>query len=498
MIDYETYCKIKQLADNEKLEAAQIGRQLGRDARTIKRWLRCEKYQAKALPQQCSKLDPYKDEIIRQLERHPYSAQQLYQQLTEAGYQGSYSLVKGYVRQVRPKRAPAFLTLNFESGECAQVDWGEYGTVSVGQTRRRLSFFVMVLCYSRMMYVEFTVSQTMEHFLSCHQNAFAAFGLVPQKMMVDNLKSAVLQRRLGEITYNPHYVDFAKHYGFRIQACNVRKGNEKGRVESGVGYVKKNFLNGLTIPDFSMVNPAVKVWLAQIANVRQHGETHQRPLDRFEAERQQAQPLPLNPFDVGVTHQVLASNRFRVTFDANRYSVPAEYASQRLSLKAYPDRICIYANQSLIANHPRCYDRHQDIEHPDHPRELLKQRKTASEQLIMKRFLALSPNANRYYQGMESRRFNARHHARQIVALSESYGQEKVARAIDDALELNAFSSEYIGNILESRARRIEPAGALHLTRSEDYLEIELESPNFDDYGSPELQTIPQEKDDDA
>ncbi len=493
MIDYDTYCKIKQLAENDKLNTHQIAVQLGMDHRTVKKWLQCEKYQAKATPQAVSKLDPYKDEIIRQLERHAYTAQQLFQQITATGYQGSYTLVKEYVRQVRPKRAPAFLTLSFEPGECAQVDWGQFDSVAVGQTRRRLSFFVMVLCYSRMMYVEFTVSQTMEHFLNCHHNAFAAFGMVPQKVMVDNLKSAVLKRRVGEIIYNPQYVDFAKHYGFRIAACNVRKGNEKGRVESGVGYVKKNFLNGLTLTDFSMVNPAAKVWLDQIANCRQHGETHERPVDRFETEKQHALPLPLNLFDVGVMHQVLASNRFRVTFDANRYSVPAEYASQRLRLKAYPDRVCIYADQLLIAKHTRSYERHQDIEHPDHPRELLKQRKTAKEQLIMKRFLALSPKANPYYEGMESRRFNARHHARQIVALSEIHGQEKVARAIEDALELHVFSSEYISNILESRARQFDPPGALHLTRSEDYLDIELESPNFDDYETPECQATPKE-----
>lgn len=478
MIDYDTYCQIKRLAEIEKLGANQIAVKLVMDPRTVKKWLNCEKFQAKVTPQTTSKLDPHKDEIVRQLERHPYTAQQIFQQITQIGYQGGYTLVKEYVRRIRPKRLPAFLTLSFEPGECAQVDWGQFDSVAVGQTRRRLSFFVMVLCYSRMMYVEFTVSQTMEHFLSCHHNAFAAFGLVPQKVMVDNLKSAVLKRRIGDITYNPQYVEFAKHYGFRIVACNVRKGNEKGRVESGVGYVKKNFLNGLDISDFAMVNPAARVWLDQIANCRQHGETHERPIDRLEAEKQRALPMPLNAFDVGVMHQVLASNRFRVAFDANRYSVPAEYASQRLTLKAYPDHVCLYANQSLIAQHTRSYDRNQDFEHPDHPRALLKQRKTAKEQLIMKRFLALSPKANQYYEGIESRRFNARHHIRQIVALSEIYEPENVARAIEDALDLNVFSSEYISNILETRSRQIDPPGALHLTRSEDYLDIELELPN--------------------
>jgi transposase len=146
------------------------------------------------------------------------------------------------VRKVRPRRQKAFLKLSFAPGECAQVDWGSFGTVAVGDTTRRLSFFVMVLCYSRMMYVQFTVSQSMEHFLGCHQNAFVHFGAVPARIMVDNLKSAVLRRITGQPpVLNPKYKDFADHCGFEIAPCAPAKGNEKGRVENGVGYVKKNF-----------------------------------------------------------------------------------------------------------------------------------------------------------------------------------------------------------------------------------------------------------------
>src|ERR1700704_5200707 len=139
------------------------------------------------------------------------------------------------------KRQAAFLTLAFAPGERAQVDWGSFGSVQVGQTSRSLSFFVMVLGYSRMMDVAFTVSQTMEHFLACHQHAFEYFGAVPPKVMVDNLKSAVLKRALGDApVLNPKPADFASHNGLRIGLCNVGKGNEKGRVANGVGDVKKN------------------------------------------------------------------------------------------------------------------------------------------------------------------------------------------------------------------------------------------------------------------
>ena len=175
------------------------------------------------------------------------------------------------MRRIRQPKLPVHLKLDFAPGECAQVDWGVFGTVVVGNTRRRLSFFVFVLAYSRLMHVEFTISQTMEHFLSCHERAFTVFGGVPAKIMVDNLKSTVLQRLAGVApVFNPRYVDFARHYGFAITPCNVARGNEKGRVESGVGYVKRNFLRGLELTEFSAIQAAAGASFDGIANVRIH------------------------------------------------------------------------------------------------------------------------------------------------------------------------------------------------------------------------------------
>lgn len=352
MINYQTYCKIQDFSQQQGLTAAQIAQALGLDPRTVGKWIKVTSFTARQSSSRSSKLDPFKNQIVRWLESHAYSATQIFQRLKEIGYDGGYSIVKDTVRIIRPVHHPAFLTLSFEPGECAQVDWGEYKSVKVGSTRRRLSFFVMVLCDSRLMYVEFTVSQTMEHFLACHQHAFQFFGGVPKKVMVDNLKAAVLRRQVGQApVFNPRYQDLARHYGFKIVACNVRKGNEKGRVENGVGYVKKNFLNGRDIPGFSAVNPAASSWLESIANVRVQGETHEKPVDRFALEKKALQALPAQPYDVSVIHTVRASNRFRVALDSNRYSVPAEYASTLLTLKAYPERIVIYAQNKLISQH---------------------------------------------------------------------------------------------------------------------------------------------------
>jgi hypothetical protein len=193
-------------------------------------------------------------------------------------------------------------------------------------------------------------------------------------------------------------------------------------------------------------------------------------------------PLPDNPFDIGTISQIRASSQFRVAVDANRYSVPAEYAGASLTLKTYPDRLCIYANENLVARHVRSYDRYQDFEDPDHPRELLARRKKAEDQKIFTRFLSLSPKADLYYQKLGQRRMNPLHHVRKIVALSEIYGADKVARVMEDAFTFQAFSCEYIANLLEQRARNLPEPGALHLTRREDLLDIKLEQPDLSIY----------------
>src|SRR5215468_1773633 len=483
MIDYHQFCQIKDLHDHQGLKVAQIAPTLGLDPRTVAYWLRQERFRPRKSRPRTSKLDPFKPQLVQMLEKYPYSAAQVFQRLREQGFDGGYAIVKAYVRAVRPKRQPAFLKLAFAPGECAQADWGSFGSVRVGHTSRRLSFFVMVLCYSRLLYVEFTLAQTMEHFLACHQHAFEVFGGVPHSVMVDNLKAAVLKHTPGEApVLNPKYAAFSEHYGFRIVPCNVGTGNEKGRVENGVGYVKKNFLAGLDIADFSMLAPAVHHWLDTVANVRLHGETHKPPLELWQSEKPSLSPLPLHPFDIATVSQVRASRQFRITLDTNRYSVPAHLAGQALTLKTYPDRLCLYHQNQLVARHVRSYDRHRDFEDPDHPKPLLEQRKKARDHKIFMRFLALSPQAEVYYRQLEQRRLNPHHHVRKIVALSDIYSPEAVARAMADALEYQAFAADYIANLLEQRARFTPEASPLYLTRREDLLALHLQPPDLSLY----------------
>jgi transposase len=492
VIDYECYCRLKDLHEHQHLTGPQIARELHLDPRTVAKWLAHGKFTQRVMELRQSKLDAYKPQIVRWLAAHPYTAAQIFLRLREAGYAGGQTIVKDYVRQIRPPATKAFLTLAFAPGECAQVDWGQFGTIAVGNTRRRLSFFVMVLCYSRMLYVQFTVSETMEQFLACHAAAFAFFGGVTTKVMVDNLRSAVLQRVVGEApVFNPHYKDFADHYGFTIAPCGVGQAHEKGRVENAVGYVKKNFLAGLEPGDFSVVNPAGRVWLDTVANVRLHGTTKRQPLELFQTEKVALRPLPERPYDVGVLQNARANSQFRITLDTNTYSVPAEYAGAGLTLKVYPDYLCVYHQDKLVARHVRSFDRHQDFEDPDHPKALLLERRRARDQKLLQRLLTMTPKAQAFYQGLAERRLNVLLHVRKIVALSEIYGTEKTARAIQDALEFEAFSCEYIANILEQRQGLLPEPGALHLTRRQDLLDLELPEPNLSLYAPDESPAAP-------
>jgi transposase len=495
MIDYQTFSQIKQY-QQEGLTASQIGHKLSLDRRTVNYWLGESRYRQRKKQQRPSKLDPYKENIKRLLEKHPYSAAQLYQRLCDEGFNGSYTLVKDYVRLVRPKRQPAFLSLHFAPGDYAQVDWGIHKTIGVGENKRRLNFFVMVLCYSRMMYVQFSLSQSMEHFLDCHLNAFRYFGHVPRHVMIDNLKTGVLKRsRLGgEITLNPKYADFANHYGFAIKPCGVAKGNEKGRVENAVGYVKKNFLSGLNITQFDALNPAISRWQDEIANVRIHKTTRKRPVDLFDEDKTAMLPINPNNYDIARIETLRANKLFRITLDTNRYSVPAEYAGWPLIVKIYPERLCIYHQEKLIARHDRRYTRHQDYEHPDHPKELLAQRRRAQEQKNLQQLMAISPKAGDYYRQLQNRRLNAPHHVRKIVALAEIYNQQDIARALEDALHFEAFSSEYVINLLEQQQNKLPEPSPLHLTRPDDVLDIELTKADMSIYTQDNPNNKPDKK----
>ncbi len=309
-------------------------------------------------------------------------------------------------------------------------------------------------------------------------------------LITRNLRCAVLRHvRGGPVEFNPRYLDFARHFGFEPVACAPAKGTEKGRVERGVGYVKTNFLNGLELPDFAALNPAVQVWLETVANVRLHRETQRRPVDLWREELAHLQAVNARPFDVGRVMSLRANRQFRVTLDTNHYSVPARFAGQAVMLKAYPERVCIYQGETLIARHTRSWGRHQDVEDPDHPKALIAQRRHARDAQVTKRFFGLSPLAVQYHAGLLERRGHAIAHVRKIVALADIHGDEAVVRAMTDALAFEAFSSEYIAHLISARTRQLPKPSPLVLMRRQDVLEIDLPAADLSAYGNADDTT---------
>jgi hypothetical protein len=353
----------------------------------------------------------------------------------------------------------------------------------IGDCMRKLHYFAAVLCYSRLLFVEFFLSQSMECFLAANRHALEYFEGSTRRAMHDNLKTAVLERIPGYApVFNPRYLDFAAHYGFKPVACNVGRGNEKGRVENSIGYIQNNFLNGLEISSLPALNAQARRWMEQVANVRLHRETGKRPCDAFKEEKPTLQPLPLAGYDISCSRRVRATNRCRVAFESNRYTVPFEHAGTLLELRVEPDTIAIFRGQKLIAQHPRSYARNQDIENPDHLSRLLAERKRAEDAALLARFLALSPKAEAYYGALRQRELHAMGHVRRILMLVEIHGRDSVVQALQEAVELGAYGSDYLNNILAHRRALAPLTGQLHLTRGAELLQLEVQQPDCSRY----------------
>jgi transposase len=471
----------------EGLGIRAIAKRAGVHRRTVRAALHATHPPARSGTRRGSIIDPHRGWLLARLEQYPeLSAAALFRQLKERGYEGGRSLVTQAVADLRPRTKQAYLTLSFEPGECAQVDWGVWKGVDVPGGRRRLSFFVMVLCHSRMLYAEFFFGEAMEYWLQAHRNAFEAFGGVTDRVMVDNCKTAVLKPRRGgdAAEFNPVYEDFARHYGFRISACNPGRPNEKGRVENAVGYIKTGFLAGREPCLPEALAPALFDWTANVANCRIHGTTGRRPKDVFEqVERQALHPLPAGPHDCSSVQTAVADSRFRVTVDGNRYSVPSSAASRKVQVHRHAARIVIRdLDGRLLADHPRDFGRRREIADPDHERALVLAMRHRNDRQRLERFLRLGPDASGYLAELRERRPAWRSHVDRINALAEAHGRDELARAMADARECDAFSADYIHNILEARKRAVPDAGALHVTRRADLLDLELPEPDLDIY----------------
>ncbi len=334
MLAVEERFMIKELY-SKGVSISEIARQTGNDRKTIRSVINGPLV-VTAQPRRAkvSKLESYRGYLERRIGEGVLNGQKLYEELLGQGYTGKARQVRRYVqpfRRVRGRQA----TVRFETGpgEQGQVDWGSFGLIEHQGRQRRLYGFVMTLGWSRAMYLEFTVSVDIAWWLRCHLHAFHYLGGVPQEILHDNLKTAVLGRDTnGTIHWQPRYLDFAHYYGFSPRACQPYRAQTKGKVESGVRYVRGNFWPGLHFVDLPDLNRQPRQWLDTVANLRVHGTTHEVPFVRLAQEPLQSL-VGKADYDTSLISYRRSSKDCLVSYEGNAYSVPAAYAQQQLLLK---------------------------------------------------------------------------------------------------------------------------------------------------------------------
>ena len=333
------WAEIRRLAEIEKLSARVISRRLRCSWRTVAQALKLDQPPTRHVPSRVSLLDLHKAKIDTLLAKYPeLSAVRIHEEITRGpdGYTGSVITVRRHLRSIRPARGRVYQEVHYEPAQAMQVDWGECGRVPIGNTTRKVSVLVAVLCYSRMTYIEFTLSQRKAEFYRCLTHALEFFGASPCAIIVDNLKTAVINGSGRAACFHPEFLAMCGYFCMQPIACERRDPESKGIVEASVRYVKRNALAGrsdelVRFKDYVTFAPR---WRDEIANVRTHETTRERPVHRFQQERSLLRALPGIPFDTDEIVPAVVSPHARVEFDANRYSVPPHLMRQTVTIRA--------------------------------------------------------------------------------------------------------------------------------------------------------------------
>jgi len=450
-MNIQTWAYIRHLYFVENFHKKAIARQLNLDPKTVRRALKKDHPDRKKQEARPSKLLPFKDKIAELLAAYPrMSAVRIREEIMKEGYLGGITILRNHLKNIRPQRK-AFLHIQTLPGEEAQVDWAYAGRIG----DRPLYCFLMVLSFSRMLYIEFFPSQIIENFLAGHLRAFHYFQGVSKKIRYDNLKSVVVTRVGPNIQFNRRFMDFAAHYLFDPSACNIRSPHERGRVENAVKYVKNNFLAGRTFDSLTDCNQQAVLWIENTANGRLHGTTKTRPIDLFrEKEQPLLIPLPKTDYDTRIVSSVKSTAQSLVSFDTNRYSVPFTHASMILTLKADEQFVYIYDKERLIAEHTRSHQKHQIVENPTHTQGLLSARPQGAILKHRDAMMTLGEKAKQYLEAMTKTELNIAHQLKKISGLVDLFGKTEVAAAIEQAMTHRALGYEYLQNIILTNRRK--------------------------------------------
>jgi transposase len=480
------WAEIRRLSEVEGLSQRQIAERLRCCWKTVKKALSMEHPPDEARrPPRGSILDPYKPKIDALIAKYPrLSAVRVLEEIRKGpqGYRGQISVVRAYLRRIRPARGRVYQEVFYEPGQAMQVDWGTCGRIKIGSTMRIVSVFVSVLCYSRLCYIEFCLSQRKPEFYRCLVHALQFFRGSPRQVIFDNLKAAVLNGSGKHACLHPAFLALCGHFCLEPIPCSRRDPESKGVVEAKVGYVKRNALQGRDeeLTCWEDYGRLAEYWRDEVANVRIHNTTKQRPVDRFEQERNLLRPLPLAPFDTDEVISASVNSHARVNFDGNRYSVSPEAARKTAVLRASPNQVRVIYQGREIARHVRCYDRGQLIRQEEHQLQALKMRRRARRQQIEETFDALGDEARKFHLRLCGRPVRTADHLRRVLELVRLYGRQDVVAAIAQANEYQTYDAAYVETILlQERRRRELPSPTRPRPQRQELIEdIDLEEPD--------------------
>ena len=430
--------QILRLHAVEKWRVGTIARQLHVHRDVVRRVIAGNSAPVHPWPPRASRIDPYRPFILETLARFPtLTSARLLGMLAERGYVGSASHLRRLVADMRPRpAAEAYLRLRTLPGEQAQVDWAHFGHLQIGRARRPLMAFVMVLSHSRRIFLRFFLDAHGATFIRGHAEAFAAFGGCARVVLYDNLKSAVLERRGDAIRFNPALLAFAAHCRYEPRPVAVARGNEKGRVERAIRYVRDNFFAARTYTDLDDLNVQARGWCEGAASDRRWPQDAGWSVrEAFEAERASLLALPEHDYPLPERVAVTAGKTPYVRFDLNDYSVPHTHVRRALSVLADEHRVRLLDGAQELVSHARSWDRGQQIEQAAHIDALVAHKRAARAHRTCDRLAQAAPASAVFLQRAAERSESLRATTSALTGLLERYGARMLEAAIGEALQ---------------------------------------------------------------
>lgn len=454
MIPKETEADILRLFHAEKWPVGTIASQLGVHHTTVQRVLQQTGVAIAAVVPRPSLADPFLPYIVAQLEKYSgLRASRLFQMVKERGYQGGPDHFRRVVGRYRPRKpAEAFQRLKTLPGEQAQVDWAHFGKVQVGRAERVLWAFVMVLSFSRQVFLRFFLGASMPFFLRGHVQAFEFFGGVPRVLLYDNLKSAVLERQGDVVRFNPKLLELAKHYRFEPRPVAVARGNEKGRVERAIRYIRDNFFAARSYSDVADLNRQAREWMTTTSADRLWVEDRARTVrDVFADERGNLLPIPEEPFPTLERVDVEIGKTPYARFDLNDYSIPHDRTRRTLTVLADLDTVRLVENNEVLATHTRSWDRGAQVEIPEHLQRLLEEKKRARQHRGLDRLAKAAPSSQGFLRCLAERHENIGSNTSRLLLLLDSVGADALEDALVEVLEHDTVHIGAVRQVLDRR-----------------------------------------------